>query len=226
MSFWPGQPQNGQSSGLWPGQPQQPPGPAWPGQPQQPPGPAWPGQPQQPPGPAWPGQPQPPPGPAWPDQQPQSPGLPWSPPSASQQIPLTVPYDMNLPNGVYNKMLITIMGLVKPNADKFTIDLSAGNDIAFHLNICFNESGKKMIVRNSLLKGSWGRQEKELSNFPFVAGQAFKLKILCTPTEYRVAVNQHHLLEFKHRFSNLRQIKHLGIYKDVTLTSVNVESLP
>ncbi|KAG7466493.1 hypothetical protein MATL_G00165340 [Megalops atlanticus] len=141
-------------------------------------------------------------------------------------VPLTVPYDLKLPRGVYNKMLITINGEIKPNGKKFTVNLTRGNDIALHFNPRFDDCGKKTIVRNSLVRGKWGKEERELSNFPFVQGKSFELKILCTDDEFKVAVNKSHLLAFKHRVTELNMITDLGIYDDITLSSVAVETLP
>ncbi|XP_028834104.1 galectin-3b [Denticeps clupeoides] len=198
--MWPGQP----NQPMWPGQPNQP---MWPGQPGQPNQPTWPGQPNQP---MWPGQPAP------------------NPPTAPQfvpQQPLTVPYVMNLPNGCQDKMLITITGQVKPNANVFAINLTKGNDIAFHFNPRFNHEGKNVIVRNAMVGTVWGAEERESSSFPFAPGRNFEIKILCTPNEFKVAVDKSHLLEFKHRIKDLTAIKGLGIYNDVTLTSVFIEQL-
>lgn len=52
------------------------------------------------------------------------------------------------------------------------------------------------------------------------------MKILCTNTEYRVAVNNSHIVEYKHRLPNLRAINRLSIYNDVTLHDVQVTRLP
>ncbi|XP_041928038.1 galectin-3b isoform X1 [Alosa sapidissima] len=222
---WPGQP----SQPTWPGQPNQPGQPTWPGQPNQPSQPTWPGQPNQPSQPTWPGQPNQPSQPTWP-AQPNAPAWPGpSPPTAPQvlpQRPLTVPYDQTLPSGVYDKMLITITGNAKPQAKRITVNLGKGKDIAFHFNPRFDEYGKKVIVRNSLIGSQWGKEERDCPRFPFVAGQPFELKILCSHNEYKVAVNKSHLLEFRHRVKELNMINSLSIYDDVTLTSVNIETLP
>lgn len=122
-------------------------------------------------------------------------------------------------------MLITIIGEVKPNAKHFTVNLNRGNDIAFHLNPRFNEGGRQVIVRNSMVGNQWGKEERELPSFPFVLGKPFELKILCTDTEFKVAANKSHLLEFKHRIRDLNQIRALSIFNDITLSSVNVETL-
>ncbi|XDV42866.1 hypothetical protein PO909_011455 [Leuciscus waleckii] len=233
---WPGQPANPALPGQpanpgWPGQPAnpgwpgQPANPGWPGQPAnplwpgQPANPAWPGQPNQP---TWPGQPGQPTAPGWPGPAPQT-----GPYGAPNQIPiaLTVPFDLPLQSGAFNKMLITINGEVKPNAKNFTINFNRGNDVAFHLNPRFNESGKQVIVRNSMIGNQWGKEERQLPSFPFAPGKPFEMKILCTDTEFKVAVNKSHLLEFKHRVRELNQIRGLSIFNDVTLSSVNVETL-
>ncbi|KAF3845457.1 hypothetical protein F7725_008620 [Dissostichus mawsoni] len=138
----------------------------------------------------------------------------------------TVPYSMTLPSGVYDKMLITIAGTIKSNADMFTVDLKTPTDLAFHFNPRFNEGGKKVIVRNSCISKKWGKEERDLQNFPFIPGQPFEMKILCTNKELKVAVNNSHVLTFHHRVSNLRSINTLNIFRDVTLSKVNVETMP
>ncbi|XP_035529452.1 galectin-3b [Morone saxatilis] len=220
LGGWPagGNNQSGGSAG-WPGQPTNP---AWPGQPSS--NPTWPG-----------GQPGGQPGAAWPSPQPTAPGG-WPSPSpgpgpgpaipVAPQQSLAVPYKQSLPSGVYDKLLITIAGTIKPNADKFTVDLGTSNDLAFHFNPRFNESGKKVIVRNSCIGNKWGKEERDLQHFPFVQGQPFEIKILCSQREFKVAVNNSHLLSFQHRITDLRAINKLNIYYDVNLSRVHTETLP
>ncbi|KAK2892320.1 galectin-3b [Channa argus] len=226
---WPGGQPTPNST--WPGGPggQPAPNPTWPGGPggQPAPNPTWPGGPAQG-GSVWPGGN--PSQPTWPSPQPSAPGGLPSPspgpgvPAAPQQS-LVVPFKQSLPNGLYDKMLITIAGNIKPNAEKFTLDLCSGNDVAFHFNPRFNEGGKQVVVRNSCVGGKWGREERELSSFPFARGQPFEMKILCTSTEFKVAVNNTHLLVFKHRNTNLRSINLLCIYYDLTLSNVQMETV-
>lgn len=60
-------------------------------------------------------------------------------------------------------------------AFRVTVDLSTDSDLVFHFNPRFNESGRKVIVRNSKIGGRWGREERDLSRFPFTAGQPFEV---------------------------------------------------
>ncbi|XP_075995911.1 galectin-3-like [Genypterus blacodes] len=170
---------------------------------------------------AWPNQPTQPNAPGgWPTPSPGGPAGPTGPSS------LPVPHRQTLPNGVFNKLLITIAGKIKPNANMITVDLGSADGLALHFNPRFNDQGRKVVVRNSCVGNKWGQEERELGRFPFVQGGDFEIKILCTDREFRVAVNGAHLLEFKHRMNNLRNINKLSVYNDLTLSKVNVETVP
>ncbi|XP_038823964.1 galectin-5-like [Salvelinus namaycush] len=140
---------------------------------------------------------------------------------------LSVPYNQNLQRGIYDKMMITIMGRVKPNAKQFTVNFLRGKDIAFHLNSRFNEGGKQAVVRNTKVGEHWGKEERHTQGgFPFMAGQSFEMKILVTSGEFKVAVNGAQLFEFKHRVRELNQIDRINILYDVILISINVDTIP
>uniref|UniRef100_G3NIT2 Galectin n=1 Tax=Gasterosteus aculeatus TaxID=69293 RepID=G3NIT2_GASAC len=227
LGGWPAGGNNQPQGGPWPGQPANP---AWPGgQPGG--GGAWPGQPNQPSQPGWPASPQPSAPGGWTNPSPgpvigPGPGPGFGPgPTAPQKI-VSVPYNDTLRNGVYDKLLITIVGTINPKADKVTVDLSSAQDLAFHFNPRFNEGGKKTIVRNSCISTKWGKEERDLSgSFPFTAGQPFEMKIMCTNTEFKVAVNNSHVLSYKHRVGNLNSINRLSIYNDLTLSDVRMETV-
>ncbi|CDQ75408.1 unnamed protein product [Oncorhynchus mykiss] len=162
----------------------------------------------------------------WPGQNPGgfTPAPQWTPTPAGR---LSVPYNLNLQRGIYDKMMITIMGRVKPNAKQFTVNFVRGNDIAFHLNPRFNDGGKQAVVRNTMVGERWGKEERHTQGgFPFMAGQSFEMKILVTFEEFKVAVNGAQLFEFKHRVRELNQIDRINILHDVILTYVNVDTIP
>uniref|UniRef100_A0A673WQ69 Galectin n=1 Tax=Salmo trutta TaxID=8032 RepID=A0A673WQ69_SALTR len=209
-------------------------GPVWPTQPsQQPTQPqppsCWP---EQPSIPCWPGPQSSQSAPAQPQPMPCFPGHPntpcWPGPQPSQPSPApNVPYNLNLQRGLYDKMMLTIMGQVKPNAKQFTVNFLRGNDIAFHLNSRFKEGGKQAVVRNHKVGERWGKEERYThGGFPFMNGQSFEMKILVTSGEFKVAVNGAQLFEFKHRIRELNQIDRINILHDVIITSVNVDTIP
>ncbi|XP_033931621.1 galectin-3 [Pseudochaenichthys georgianus] len=174
--------------------------------------------------PAHPGWPYNPGQSGWPGQTPSNMPPQWLPPTSG---PLSVPFNLNLARGVYDKMMMTILGHVKPDAKMFTVNFLKGNDIAFHINPRFSEGGKQVLVRNHKLGERWGPEERELKGpFPFALGSPFEMKILCTPEAFRVAVNNIPLFEFRHRVLELNQINRINILHDVVLTYVNVETLP
>nr|XP_033809274.1 galectin-3-like [Geotrypetes seraphini] len=225
----PGQP--GSFPGPAPGQPGSFPGPDT-GHPGSFPGPA-PGHPGSFPGPA-PGQPGsfPGPDPGPPGSAPGQPGVPQPPnpfgvpagPTPQPKdpcIPLTIPYVRPLTAGVMPQLLITIQGKVKEKPSRFSIDLRKNNDIAFHLNPRFDKKPHS-IVRNSMINNIWGEEERHTPKFPFHHGSPFKIQILCETHCYRVAVNNEHLFEYKHRIKELKEINKLCINGDVTLTNIEV----
>lgn len=160
----------------------------------------------------------------WPGQNPSMMPQHWLPPTSG---PLSVPYNLNLARGVYDKMMMTILGHVKPNAKMFTVNFLKGNDIAFHINPRFNEGGKQVLVRNHKLGERWGPEERDLKGpFPFALGSPFEMKILCTPDSFRVAVNNIPMFEFRHRIKEFNRIERINILHDVVLTYVNIETLP
>ncbi|KAM7395687.1 hypothetical protein PAMA_007113 [Pampus argenteus] len=227
----------------WPGPQYQPPQPPAPAQAQVPaltpvpgpalvpapgpapgPGPAHSYHPNVPGWPAHPGWPYNPGQSGWPGQHPSIMPPHWLPTTSG---PLSVPYNLNLARGVYDKMMMTILGHVKPDAKMFTVNFLRGNDIAFHINPRFNEGGKPVVVRNHKLGERWGPEEREIKGpFPFAPGSPFEMKILCSQEAFRVAVNNIPLFEFRHRVRELNRIDRINILHDVVLTYVNVETLP
>ncbi|KAG9261633.1 galectin-8-like [Astyanax mexicanus] len=137
-----------------------------------------------------------------------------------------VPYAQVLHDGLKNQTVITIQGQVKSNADQFQINLHKDSDIAFHFNPRFNENGKQVIVRNSLMRYAWGPEERELSVFPFTPGKPFEVKILCTDAEFRVEVDKKPLLNFTHRIKEINQIRKLTVERDVFIKQVTIDPIP
>ncbi|XP_036454734.1 galectin-8-like [Colossoma macropomum] len=136
-----------------------------------------------------------------------------------------VPYEQVLLEGLKNQILITIRGQIKHNAERFHINLWKDGDIAFHFNPRFNEEGKQVVVRNTRIGDTWGTEERELPFFPFTPGKPFEIKILCTSSEYSVDVDNNHLLTYRHRITDLAQIRKLSIH-DVFLKSVHIDPEP
>lgn len=71
----------------------------------------------------------------------------------------------------------------------FAINLQCGpntnprDDLALHINARMHE---RALVRNSLLSGVWGIEERQGPMFPFVPGQGFEIVILADAQHYKV----------------------------------------
>lgn len=114
-------------------------------------------------------------------------------------------------------MLITILGTVKPNANRLVLDFKKGNDVAFHFNPRFSEDNRRVIVCNPKLNNTWGPEEREIV-FPFESGKPFKIQAQVESDHFKFAVNDAHLLQYNHRVKNLKKISMVGISCDVNLT--------
>ncbi|XP_014645302.1 PREDICTED: galectin-9-like [Ceratotherium simum simum] len=141
---------------------------------------------------------------------------PLVPPPAYPNPAYTLPFFTSIPGGLYPSKSIIVWGTVLPSAQRFHINLRSGSDIAFHLNIRFDENA---VVRNTQINGSWGPEERSLSGkMPFTQGQSFSVWILCEGHCLRVAVNGGHLCEYHHRLRNLPAIKYLEVGGDIQLS--------
>ena len=58
----------------------------------------------------------------------------------------------------------------------FNLKVSRSKDIALHINPRVKD---RIVVRNSMLGGSWGKEERELSLNPFMDGQYFDVSGIC-----------------------------------------------
>ncbi|EMP27836.1 Galectin-4 [Chelonia mydas] len=130
-----------------------------------------------------------------------------------------VPYVANFPGGLTPKKTVVVKGLVPQGAKSFRINFKMGysKDIALHINPRLNE---KTVVRNSLLNGQWGPEERELPHNPFQPGQYFDLSIRCGNKRFKVFANGQPLFNYSHRFHNFQQIDTLEINGDVVLSYV------
>lgn len=99
---------------------------------------------------------------------------------------------------------VLVHGRVKPQANRFHINLQQGYqtyphpNIAFHLNPRF-ENGERVIVMNSW-SAKWGTEQRVTGRAnPFAPGRNFVLIIRRQADHYEVLVNGNRMATFKHR---------------------------
>lgn len=128
----------------------------------------------------------------------------------------------NIPGGLFPGRMIYISGTPNPGARSFTINLKnqeQGGDIYLHLNVRFADG---VAVRNSLLNGAWGQEERQQPEFPFHQGQQFNLIILAEQGSFKVAVNNKHFIEFVHRNPNIQAIQWVETDGDASGVTINM----
>uniref|UniRef100_A0A0D9QVF3 Galectin n=1 Tax=Chlorocebus sabaeus TaxID=60711 RepID=A0A0D9QVF3_CHLSB len=132
-----------------------------------------------------------------------------------------VPYFGRLQGGLTARRTIIIKGYVPPTGKSFAINFKVGStgDIALHIN---PRMGDGTVVRNSLLKGSWGSEERKITHNPFGPGQFFDLSIRCGLDRFKVFANGQHLFDFAHRFLAFQRVDTVEIQGDVTLSYVQI----
>jgi len=127
-----------------------------------------------------------------------------------------------IPGGMRPGRIVYINGNTNPGATSFQVNLKSqeqGGDIHFHLNPRFNE---RTAIKNSMLNGSWGPEERATGPFPFTAGSPFQMMILADQSgEFKVAVNSAHYTEFRQRNPNLQAIQWVEVTGDVTGVTIN-----
>ncbi|KAL0972714.1 hypothetical protein UPYG_G00193820 [Umbra pygmaea] len=125
-----------------------------------------------------------------------------------------MPFSGKIPGGMSSKRTIIIRGIVPLGANRFCINLMVGGtrDIAFHMNPRVRE---RVVVRNSMMGGVWGVEEKEVTFNPFQEGQYFDISIRCGNQRYKVFVNGQHMCDFNHRYQNHSQIDTLELTGDL-----------
>uniref|UniRef100_A0A2K5S7M5 Galectin n=1 Tax=Cebus imitator TaxID=2715852 RepID=A0A2K5S7M5_CEBIM len=132
-----------------------------------------------------------------------------------------VPYFRRLQGGLTARRTVIIKGFVPPTGKSFTVNFKVGSsgDIALHIN---PRIGDRTVVRNSLVNGSWGSEEKNISHNPFGPGQFFDLSIRCGLDRFKVFANGQHLFDFTHRISAFQRVDTVEVLGDVTLSYVQI----
>ncbi|XP_067866665.1 galectin-4-like isoform X2 [Heterodontus francisci] len=136
-----------------------------------------------------------------------------------------IPYTGPIPGGLQNGKMIMIKGRVLPHSNRFHVNLQCGLmaqhcDIAFHFNPRFECPG--YVVCNTFENQRWCSEERK-HEVPIQKGETFQLLILVQNDSYKVAVNDRHFLEFKHRIpvSRVNTITIDGQVEVVSLSFTN-----
>jgi len=129
-----------------------------------------------------------------------------------------VPYQAGVEGGFTPGKRLFISGVPDKKAKQFSVNLLAGQDVALHLAVRFDE---KHVVRNSQQGGTWQAEEKE-GKLPLEKDVAFDLSIINEPFGFQVYFNNNHFCTFAHRLDP-NAVQALKIAGDVELHGVHVK---
>ncbi|XP_077396358.1 galectin-6-like isoform X2 [Festucalex cinctus] len=131
-----------------------------------------------------------------------------------------IPYTAVIPGGMFPKRTVIIRGLVPNRADRFSINFlaSSSGDVTFHLNPRVKDD---VVVRNSMMGGHWGQEERQLADNPFKEGNYFDMSIRCAIDRFKVFVNGQPLLDFAHRARAVNEVDKLEVKGDVQISYIH-----
>ncbi|KAM4625965.1 galectin-related protein B [Polymixia lowei] len=133
-------------------------------------------------------------------------------------------YIGEIKGGLRPSMKLVVMGIVnkKPKSIEVTLaskpqEEDTEGDVGLQVKASFLD---KAVQRNARQAGKWGPSENTLSFFPFAAGEAFKMEIVCEHQQFRILVDGQPLCGFTHRVLPLASLTSLRVFGDLQLTKV------
>ncbi|CAD6191403.1 unnamed protein product [Caenorhabditis auriculariae] len=130
-----------------------------------------------------------------------------------------VPYESGIAADSFGPgKTLVLYGTPEKKAKRFNVNLLKKNgDIALHFNPRFDE---KAVIRNSLVNGEWGNEEREGKN-PFERSVGFDLEIRNEEFAFQIFVNGERFASYAHRVEP-HELAGLQIQGDIELTGIQV----
>ncbi|XP_065766207.1 galectin-9-like [Muntiacus reevesi] len=134
-----------------------------------------------------------------------------------------VPFTGLIEGGLQEGHTITVMGSVLSTGEnRFEVNFQMGyndNEIAFHFNPRFEESG--YVVCNTKQLGTWGSEEKKMQ-MPFQKGTPFEICFEVESSAFKVMVNKNIFMEYAHRLP-FHKFNGISIKGGVHLSYVSIQ---
>ncbi|CAI4229159.1 unnamed protein product [Auanema sp. JU1783] len=132
-----------------------------------------------------------------------------------------VPFTSRLSEPIQAGQTLNVHGTFNAEATRVTINLLQNGheipncDAAFHMNIRFDE---KKIVFNTLIGGTWGKEERE--SIPYKKGDKFDFRIRVLEEHYEISADGKKIHEFKHR-TPYSAVEFFQVQGDLSLAGVH-----
>jgi len=128
-----------------------------------------------------------------------------------------MPYHGHIPGGFHPGKSISISGMPRHGAERFTVNLEHDHStIPMHMDIRFHEGN--VVVCNSKRHGNWENEERSY-NLPFGPGVQFDMVIRCEHNNYSIFCNGQNLKTFNHRFPP-HEVKALSVKGEANVHSI------
>ncbi|KAK0411712.1 hypothetical protein QR680_005799 [Steinernema hermaphroditum] len=128
--------------------------------------------------------------------------------------------------GIFEHQLVHITGTPHMNAERFSINLKAGEEYFLHIRADFPTTSfpQGAVVRNSTLRGAWQVEERYMSAFPFHKGITFDLVLKMKLDRIEIAINGANFAHFKFRGDvDSADVDTVSIVGDVTVQQFSLK---
>ncbi|XP_062870728.1 galectin-9-like isoform X2 [Trichomycterus rosablanca] len=136
-----------------------------------------------------------------------------------------LPFMGFIQGGLYEGKSITLIGRVKPDAERFHVNLQCGiqasADIALHFNPRYT-GNSGYVVCNTLQSSSWGTEERS-NHTPLPRGSNFILTFLVNRDYYSVSINQSQFWNYLHRLP-VSYVNAISVQGGVEITSITFQN--
>ena len=86
---------------------------------------------------------------------------------------------------VFTYFYVILIFLYRFHINLQTDDGDDPSNVSFHFN---PRQSQDEVIRNSMVDGGWGDEEKDAEFFPFAPKQSFEIRIICTAWNYVVSI--------------------------------------
>ncbi|KAM4698047.1 grifin [Rhinophrynus dorsalis] len=133
---------------------------------------------------------------------------------------MALKFEASCPQGICPGWSLVVKGETSSRENDFEINFlgDSGDQIAFHFNPRFSENS---IICNSFLSRGWG-QEERTDTFPLEPKEPFQIEIYSDLEHFQVFVDDHKIIQYRHRMKHFTAISKVQILNDINILSVEI----
>ncbi|VDN53899.1 unnamed protein product [Dracunculus medinensis] len=136
-----------------------------------------------------------------------------------------LPFELSIKNGLTVNSWLIMTATPFTNAHAFYINFLYGSEYFFHFRVDFPR-GKQQgaVVRNTTMNNLWQKEEREISEFPFIAGITFDMNFRFESHKVMVFVNGDYFTKFEYRGNvSLDDVNRMTIMGDLMVQKLHLK---